>query len=401
MRLAAWCGATLAGALLLGVASALLALASLGVFASPPGAWTTELEIAGFNARMNVAGLVRLATLPGTAHLLDGRLVQTRSGTLRFARDGDALRVTCAPCRLQHRNLASGPVLLRSVELEVRREGDALDGAVVVDTIRIPFDARLRAASIDLAWQLPPTELASVNRALGDAVPEAAFAHIEGTVQAQGALSLPSGRGSARWSAEGLEVGGLGTEALQHGWFRFACGDPSGRAKLTITGDGEQAWIATDAMGPYLAAAVLAAEDQRLPAARRLRRARGRCPPRRLRRRPSKARRQHDHATAGADALHRRRTDRRAQAPRAALRDRDGAHARQGAHPRAVPEHGGLGAGPVRRARRGPRLLRQGARAPLRARGRVARRACCAIRTPRGSSSSRRASPIARGQRRC
>jgi len=262
MRLAAWCGATLAGALLLGVASALLALASLGVFASPPGAWTTELEIAGFNARMNVAGLVRLATLPGTAHLLDGRLVQTRSGTLRFARDGDALRVTCAPCRLQHRNLASGPVLLRSVELEVQREGDALDGAVVVDTIHIPFDARLRAASIDLAWQLPPTELASVNRALGDAVPEAAFAHIEGTVQAQGALSLPSGRGGARWSAEGLEVGGLGTEALQHGWFRFACGDPSGRAKLTITGDGEQAWIATDAMGPYLAAAVLAAEDQ-------------------------------------------------------------------------------------------------------------------------------------------
>jgi membrane peptidoglycan carboxypeptidase len=76
-------------------------------------------------------------------------------------------------------------------------------------------------------------------------------------------MSLPSGRGSARWSAEGFEVGGLGTEALQHGWFRFACSQPSGTAKLAITGDGEPAWIAADAMGPYLAAAVLAAEDQR------------------------------------------------------------------------------------------------------------------------------------------
>ena len=223
----------------------------------------TELDIAGFNPRVNVAGLVRLATLPGTAHLLDGRAVPTRSGRLQFARDGQALRVTCAPCRLRHRELASVPVQFRSVALEVRRDGDALDGALVVDAIRIPVDARLRAASIDLAWRLPSTELATVYRALGDAVPEAAFARIEGTVQAQGTLSLPFGRGSARWSADGLEVGGLGTEPLQHGWFRFACGQPGGTAKLTITGDGEPAWIAAEATGPYLAAAVLAAEDQR------------------------------------------------------------------------------------------------------------------------------------------
>jgi hypothetical protein len=263
MRTVAWCGAALAGAALLVVASALLTLASLGVFATPTGAWTTELEFAGFNVRVNVAGLVRLATLPGTAHVLDGRKVPTRSGTLQFVRDGKALRVTCAPCRLRHHDLASVPVQFRSAALEVRREGDVLDGAVVVDTVRIPIEARLHAASIDLAWQLPSTELGTVYRVLGAAVPEAAYARIEGTVQAQGTLSLPSGRGSARWSAEGLEVGGLGTEPLQHGGFRFACGEPAGGAKLTVTGEGEPAWIAADAMGPYLAAAVLAAEDQR------------------------------------------------------------------------------------------------------------------------------------------
>ncbi len=263
MRAAAWCGAALVGAALLVAASALLTLASLGVLAAPAGAWTTELALAGFNVRVNVVGLVRLATLPGTAHLLDGQSVLTRSGTLRFARDGQALRVTCAPCRLRQRDLASVPVQFRSVALEVRRDGDALDGALVIDTIRIPIEARLHAASVDLTWQLPSTELGTVYRALGAAVPEAAYARIDGTVQAQGTLSLPSGRGSARWSAEGLEVGGLGTEPLQHGWFRFACGEPTGRSKLTITGDGEPAWIAADAIGPYLAAAVLAAEDQR------------------------------------------------------------------------------------------------------------------------------------------
>jgi hypothetical protein len=263
MRTVAWCGAALAGTVLLVIASTLLTLASLGVFAAPAGAWTTEVDIAGINTRVNVAGLVRLATLPGTAHLLDGRSILTRGGTVRFARKGTALRVSCAPCRLQHRDLASAPLQFRSVALEARRDGDSLHGAVVVDTIRIPFDARLRAASIDLEWQLPLTELEAVYRTLGDAVPEAAFARIEGTVRAQGALSLPSGRGRARWSAEGLDVGGLGTEALQYGWFRFACNQPGGAAKLTITGDGEPTWIAADAMGPYLAAAALAAEDQR------------------------------------------------------------------------------------------------------------------------------------------
>ena len=60
-----------------------------------------------------------------------------------------------------------------------------------------------------------------------------------------------------------LEVGGLGTERFQYGWFRFACAQSVGPARIVITGDGEKAWLAADAMGPYLSAAVLAAEDQR------------------------------------------------------------------------------------------------------------------------------------------
>jgi len=181
-RAAAWCGVTLAGAALLVAASALLALASLGVFAGPPGAWMTDLTLAGFRVRVNVLGLVRLVTLPGTAQLLAGHAARTASGTLRFARDGDALRVTCAPCRVRHPDLASVPVHFRAVVLDVRRVDDRLEASVIVDTVRVPVTARLRASSIDLAWRLPSTDLAALYRAAGDAVPEAAFARIDGTV---------------------------------------------------------------------------------------------------------------------------------------------------------------------------------------------------------------------------
>ena len=52
--------------------------------------------------------------------------------------------------------------------------------------------------------------------------------------------AVPSRRAGVRWNAESLEVGGLGTEALQYGWFRFACRQSGHSGRLTITGDGEK-----------------------------------------------------------------------------------------------------------------------------------------------------------------
>ena len=263
LRSLAWLGTTLAVTALLTASSVLLALASVGVFATGGDAWTLGWTVAGIRLRASVPGLVRLATLPGVSHLLDGRSVSTPGGTLAFTRDGAWLRVTCAPCTLRHPHLASAPVRVRAVALEVRRDDDLLEGKLAVDTVRLSFSGRLRAASIELAWQLPATDLASLYAALADAVPEAGFARIEGTVRAEGTLSLPSRRASMRWTADTLEIGGLGTEALQYGWFRHACAQGDGSARLVITGDGEKRWAAGDAMGPYLAAAVVAAEDQR------------------------------------------------------------------------------------------------------------------------------------------
>jgi Transglycosylase len=261
LRVLAWLVAAVAAAVVLGSASALLALASLGVFGTSRNAWTVELPVVG--VRVNVVGLVRLATLPGVAHLLDGRSAPSAIGTLHFTREGTALRVACAPCRVQHPELAPAPVQIRALAIRVRRGDDAIEGAAIVDRVEVQFAGRLHATSIELNWQLPPTEVASLYRALGAAVPETAFARIEGTVRAQGTLALPSGRGGIHWSADGLAVDGLGTERLRYGGFRFACRQDDGTAHLAITGEGEKSWAAADSMGPYLAAAVIAAEDQR------------------------------------------------------------------------------------------------------------------------------------------
>ena len=263
-RVAIWTAGGILGLLFLGAASALLALASIGVFATGPGLWTTDVRIAGVTLQLNVPALLRLATLPGIAQLLDGRSFATSAGAVHLLRDGRMLRLRCAPCRLQHADVAAGPVQVRSIDLTIARRDDALDGTLTIDGVAISYSGRLRPDGVTIAWELAPTEFARIVAAFGDAVPESSFARIEGRVDARGTLTMPArALAIADWHADNIEVGGLGTEALRYGTFRFGCGQRDGTARLVMAGDGEKSWVAADAMGPYLAAAVLAAEDQR------------------------------------------------------------------------------------------------------------------------------------------
>jgi hypothetical protein len=243
--------------------SVVLVLSSTGVLAMSGQAWTTQLRLLGRDILVNVPGLVWLATAPGVSYLLEGRTLTTRSGIVRLAREDGALRITCAPCALSHPDLASRPVRLRSMHLTIVRDGDAIDGTLALDDLSISYTGLLSNNRIDLRWELPTTELAAAVRALASAIPEAQYARIQGTLRAQGSISLPSRKSSIVFGVSDFEVGGLGTERLQYGWFRFACAQPAGPTRMLITGDGEKTWLAADAMGPYLAAAVLAAEDQR------------------------------------------------------------------------------------------------------------------------------------------
>jgi hypothetical protein len=247
-------------------ASALLVLSSVGVLNTAGNAWTVPLRVAGIRIMLNAAGLVRLATLPGLGRLADGSTLQTRAGTLTFARDGARLVARCAPCRIAHPELATSPITVRALELAVRRSGDRVDGELTIDRVVLSFDATLHPDRIDLRWRLDPTPIAAAYEALGAVIPESYLARIDGTVRAQGSLSLPSREGSIGFDVADFSVAGLGTESLQHGAFTVRCMNADGVSRSLQSGEGAANWSPADRMGPYLAAAVIAAEDQRFAA---------------------------------------------------------------------------------------------------------------------------------------
>jgi len=250
--------------LVVGVTGALgVIVLSNGVLATAAPAWTTELQVAGRPVEINVAGLVRLATAPGSAVLLDGRAFATSAGRITLRRDGRAIVARCAPCRLRHRALASTPLQLPRVEISAERSGATVTGWLTAETLRVDYSAELASDRIRLRWQLPATDVGAAYLALATNVPEALAARIEGTLEARGHLELPSRTGAMQLNVSGLDVGGLGTEALQFGWFAMACRRADGGMQRIVNGDTETRWVSLDRMGTYLPAAVLAAEDQR------------------------------------------------------------------------------------------------------------------------------------------
>jgi hypothetical protein len=252
---------------LLGTAALAVVLGSSGVFMRSAGAWTVPLRVAGrYTFDANVAGLLRLATTPLALRLLNGHIVTTSLGRLRFGRDDRTLVVRCQPCRIDHPRISAQPFVVPVLELRLaRRDGDAnkLDGQLRGGRAVVGFEASLAASGIDVDWTADDQKLAALYRLLADAIPEAAYARIEGRVTARGTLHLPSLKTASSVRVDGFEVGGLNTERYQYGWFKTTCGIKDGAPQFIVTGDGERRWVPLDAMGALLPAAVLAAEDQR------------------------------------------------------------------------------------------------------------------------------------------
>lgn len=254
----------IAGIALIAAALA-VTVATSGVFAARRGDWTTRVVVAPHAAlAVNVPALLRLATSPAGRWLLDGRSRATSIGALRFRRVQRTLVVRCAPCRLKNEQLHSGPVTFDAIELRLTPRADGLlDGTLASGAVQAAFTATVRADGIDVAWSLPPTEIAALYRALGSAIPEARFARIDGLLTASGTLKLPTMIASTRVDLDGFAVDGLGTEQLQYGRFEFACRTAGGLPNLVACGDDEKGWLPLDKLGPWLAPAVIAAEDQR------------------------------------------------------------------------------------------------------------------------------------------
>jgi len=264
-RAAAWTAGSVA--LLGAVAAALLLLAAAagGVLTTPPGAWTvTARPLPGLSIRLSVPGLLWFATSPAAQRLLDGRQVATRIGVVHFARDGAALRLRCAPCTVEAPQLAAAAVVVEGAELRLERRGaQALHGELASGGLRLRFDASLPPEHVDIDWQLPPTDIAAVYAVLASVIPEVQRARIDGRVAARGRLRLPQRRVRVDLSIDGFAVAGLDTEALGSGSVTFACRAADGRTRPRRVAAGEGRWISPTQSGALLAAAVLAAEDQR------------------------------------------------------------------------------------------------------------------------------------------
>ncbi|HQR56638.1 MAG TPA: biosynthetic peptidoglycan transglycosylase [Burkholderiaceae bacterium] len=248
----------------LGAGGALAVLVSgNGVLSTAPPAWTTRIAFLGVQLDLNVAGLVRLATAPGVAHLLDGRSVNTRAGRINFRRAGESLTARCAPCRLQHAVLASEPLQLAEVELSLARRDATVSGWVASGAVRVDYTAEIAADRVRVRWTLPRTDVGDAVQIIASIVPEARWGRFNGAIEASGVLTLPQGTSGTQFHIDQLQVADLGTEALQFGAFTLSCQQPDGRPRRQPSGDGATTWIALDKLGPYLPAAVIAAEDQR------------------------------------------------------------------------------------------------------------------------------------------
>lgn len=261
--------ALLAGAALLAatVAAAigLLVAAAGGVLTTPPGAWVLRVQpLPGVAIEVSVPGLARFATSPLALRLLDRRSLDTRFGTLRFTRDDGALQVDCAPCLLDDPRLAAQTVRIDRARLRLARvDARTLAGELSSDDVRVPFVARLQPDRVDIEWQLPPTALAALYRLLGSVIPEAHRASIEGRLHARGNVLLPQRRLRAQIAIDDFAVAGLGAERLVEEPIAFFCSDADGGRRLHRLVPGEGRWISARQSGALLAAAVLAAEDQR------------------------------------------------------------------------------------------------------------------------------------------
>lgn len=261
--------ALLAGGAALGIAAlatiVVVVLSAGGALTTPPGAWVVHASpVPGLRVKLSVPGLVRFATSPLALRLLDGRTVDSRIGRLQFARDGSALRAVCAPCRIEASRLAAPTVYIDRLQLRlVQLDARTIAGELRGGDVEMSFTARLQPERIDVDWRLPPTEIAAVYRLLASVIPEAHLAQIEGRIEARGSLRLPQRRARVEPAIDGFHVDGLGTEKLAEGPVEFGCSDAAGLPSLRRLTPGAGRWISPTQSGALLAAAVLAAEDQR------------------------------------------------------------------------------------------------------------------------------------------
>jgi hypothetical protein len=248
----------MATALLVSAALAAVAWQAVGARGDE---WSHRLRVTVFGRPLehdaSVAVLLRLATHPLAARVIDGRAFDTPQGRWRLsARNDGGVAAVCAPCRVALPALGPQPLALERAELVLHAQGaDRYRGTLAVGAgpqalafgWRGRFDKQSGRFVLDAA--LPATPLANAVRALAPDLPERESVRVEGTLALALSTRLPDGAWTVKPQLDGFAVHGLGTERLTDLQRPAAC-------RVDAAGD-------VPTLSGWLPRAVIAAEDQR------------------------------------------------------------------------------------------------------------------------------------------
>ena len=259
MKLRRWFFGMLLLSLLVLAASAALATLAWRSLAAHPGQWSLPLRVtfAGrtIEQEASVAVMLRAATHPLAAALIDGRSLPTAQGRwqLRVQPDG-SVAARCEPCRFALPALGPAPLMVERAELVLRSGGaDLYDARLTLGTRRtIVFAGRGgfdRGGDVGFEAHMAPTPLADVVHVLGVDLPERDTVQVQGTLALTIAAKTRHGPWRIEPKVDGFAVSGLATE-------RFA--DLQRPASCRVDA---QAGVA--AIEGWLPRAVIAAEDAR------------------------------------------------------------------------------------------------------------------------------------------
>lgn len=239
----------LAAGALIAVAAclAIVYLAARVLLGPQPGEWSVPLRWGPLQLQAGGPTLIRLATAPWLAPLLDGRVLATRAGPARLGWDDASrtLSLRCAPCAVHVAALGSEPLVFAEVLFTLQRQGELLNGTLTSGKVRANWRSVLEKDALRVHLKLPMTPIAEVYALARAAIPELTRARIEGNVGLSAALHLPGKEFSIAPDIEGFQVSGLDTQALANA--RSSCSNAPSRLTLDS----------------WLAHAVVAAEDQR------------------------------------------------------------------------------------------------------------------------------------------
>jgi Transglycosylase len=250
-----------AAVLLIVVGSIAAALAAIAwnSLAAREAEWSHPMRftLAGhtFEQDVSMAVLLRAASHPLAARLIDGRAITTAHGRWQLsARPDGSVAARCEPCRFALPALGPTPLAVERAELVLHNDGaDRYRGTLQLGKQRtITLEGRAqfdRAGQLAIDARLPPTPMADAVQVLGSDLPERNAVQVKGTLAFT--LSAKSQQGSWRIKpvVEGFEVAGLDTERLA---------DMQRPAACRVDAQGSVPTI-----GGWLPRAVIAAEDAR------------------------------------------------------------------------------------------------------------------------------------------